>query len=64
MQIGQLYKIFETMGTPNEEDWPGVTSLRDWQPLFPQWKPKDLRDVSNSLPDPIWHEVTFLLDYT
>ena len=30
------------LGTPNEEVWPGVTSLQDWNPDFPVWPPLSL----------------------
>ncbi|KAI4997327.1 cyclin-dependent kinase B1-1-like [Hordeum vulgare subsp. vulgare] len=36
-ELQQLLHIFRLMGTPTEEDWPGVTALRDWHE-FPQWK--------------------------
>jgi len=29
-EIDQIFKIFNIMGTPNEENWPGVSSLRDF----------------------------------
>nr|CAB3488902.1 unnamed protein product [Digitaria exilis]CAB3490756.1 unnamed protein product [Digitaria exilis] len=29
------------LGTPSEEQWPGVSDLRDWHE-FPQWKPQSL----------------------
>jgi len=32
--IDQLSKIFSALGTPNEEIWPGVTSLPDYVPYF------------------------------
>nr|QBK88108.1 MAG: cyclin-dependent protein kinase [Marseillevirus LCMAC202] len=31
----QLYKIFQLLGTPTEEDWPGVTSLHNWETDYP-----------------------------
>ncbi|XP_054156118.1 cyclin-dependent kinase 1-like [Oppia nitens] len=37
-EIDQLFRIFRTMGTPNEETWPGVTTLPDYKPTFPFWK--------------------------
>jgi len=37
-EIDQLYKIFRLLGTPNEESWPGVTHLPDWNAAFPTWK--------------------------
>ena len=49
-QIGQLFQIFGTLGTPDERSWKGVTSLPDWQPHFPKWPPKSLHEV-NQLSD-------------
>lgn len=42
-EIGQLFKIFQLLGTPNDSTWPGVSTLRDYQPAFPQWRPKSLK---------------------
>lgn len=28
------------LGTPNEDTWPGVTSLPDFKSAFPKWPPK------------------------
>mmetsp|Transcript_1925 Transcript_1925/g.3051 ORF Transcript_1925/g.3051 Transcript_1925/m.3051 type:complete len:294 (+) Transcript_1925:61-942(+) len=36
-EIDELYKIFRMLGTPNEQSWPGVTSLQDWNESFPVW---------------------------
>lgn len=36
-EIDELYKIFRVCGTPNEEVWPGVTALQDWNDAFPVW---------------------------
>ncbi|KAL5102857.1 Cyclin-dependent kinase 1 [Taenia crassiceps] len=37
-EIDQLFHIFRTMGIPTEENWPGVTKLRDYNPTsFPSW---------------------------
>lgn len=44
-EIGQLYQIFQLRGTPDNEIWPGVTSLPEWQPLFPLWRAQDLTQV-------------------
>ena len=44
-EIGQLFKIFQIMGTPNEESWPGITKLKDYSINFPQWKPKKIKDL-------------------
>uniref|UniRef100_A0A453HPP2 Protein kinase domain-containing protein n=1 Tax=Aegilops tauschii subsp. strangulata TaxID=200361 RepID=A0A453HPP2_AEGTS len=40
-ELQQLLHIFKLLGTPTEEDWPGVTALRDWHE-FPQWKAQRL----------------------
>lgn len=34
-QIDELFRIFRTLGTPNEEMWPGVTTLPDYNAVFP-----------------------------
>jgi cyclin-dependent kinase 1 len=36
-EIDQLYKIFRQLGTPDEDVWPGVTQLQDWNAAFPIW---------------------------
>lgn len=35
-QIDELFRIFRVFGTPNEEMWPGVSLLRDYNPNFPR----------------------------
>lgn len=30
------------LGTPNEDIWPGVSTLPDYKSTFPQWHPVDL----------------------
>lgn len=30
------------LGTPNEETWPGVSTLPDYKSSFPQWAAQDL----------------------
>ena len=44
-EIGELFKIFQVMGTPNEENWPGVSKLPCYKASFPQWKKKFLKDI-------------------
>ena len=36
-EIGQLFRIFQILGTPNERIWPGVSSLPFYKCDFPQW---------------------------
>ncbi|CAG8585904.1 1871_t:CDS:2 [Acaulospora morrowiae] len=48
-EIEQLFMVFEVLGTPDEETWPGVTKFPDYNPNFPRWKPQKLRDFVPSL---------------
>lgn len=41
-QYAQLLLIFQTIGTPTEATWPGLTRLRDYSPVFPRWPPREL----------------------
>jgi len=37
-EIDEIFRIAKVMGTPNEENWPGVSELPEFQPsLFPTW---------------------------
>jgi len=47
-EIDQLYRIFRTLGTPNEGNWPGVSKLKDYKKTFPNWNSSPL---SNFLPN-------------
>ncbi|CAO3693987.1 unnamed protein product [Rhizopus stolonifer] len=40
-QIHQMFKIFQLLGTPSEDIWPGVTALPDYN-NFPVWEAQDL----------------------
>ncbi|XP_017891612.1 cyclin-dependent kinase 2-like [Ceratina calcarata] len=44
-EIDQLFRIFRTLGTPDENIWPGVTQLRDYTSMFPSWEPRSLDEV-------------------
>ena len=48
-EIDQLHCIFREIGTPSEEEWPGLASLPYWRNSFPQWKQKNLAYVAPSL---------------
>eukprot|EP00388_Colpodella_angusta_P004315 GDKJ01014342.1.p1 GENE.GDKJ01014342.1~~GDKJ01014342.1.p1 ORF type:complete len:326 (+),score=41.70 GDKJ01014342.1:34-1011(+) len=37
-EIDTIFKIFRTLGTPNETVWPGINQLPDMKPTFPKWK--------------------------
>lgn len=48
-EIDQIYKIFRTLGTPSEEEWPGCTNLQDWNPAFPRWPRLQIESVCRQL---------------
>ncbi|XP_070544558.1 cyclin-dependent kinase 1-like [Ptychodera flava] len=48
-EIDQLFRIFRTLGTPNEDSWPGVSSLPDYKPSFPSWKSNTLHTAVKNI---------------
>ena len=44
-EIGQIFKIFEKMGTPSEENLPGINNFPHFKSSFPQFKNKDLHSI-------------------
>jgi cyclin-dependent kinase len=47
-ELQQLLHIFKLFGTPNEEMWPGVSTLKNWHE-YPQWKPSTLSSAVPNL---------------
>lgn len=45
LTLPQLYKIFQLLGTPNENEWSGYTTLPDYQACFPKWTKKNMASV-------------------
>ena len=41
-EIDQLFRIFRTLGTPDDTIWPGVSKFPDYKSSFPQWERQDL----------------------
>ncbi|KAI8877313.1 cell division protein kinase 2 [Backusella circina FSU 941] len=52
-QIDELFRIFRMLGTPNEEVWPGISQLPDFNVNFPPWKPVNLKETLMKIGDPI-----------
>jgi len=50
-EIDELFRIFRTLGTPTEVTWPGVSSLPEYKPQFPQFEAQSLHKLINL--DPI-----------
>jgi cyclin-dependent kinase len=55
--------ICRILGTPNENDWPGVTSFPDFKPSFPKWNPTDVANIVTSLDEPGLRLLESLLVY-
>eukprot|EP00512_Aurantiochytrium_limacinum_P001057 CAMPEP_0171490534 /NCGR_PEP_ID=MMETSP0958-20121227/3353_1 /TAXON_ID=87120 /ORGANISM="Aurantiochytrium limacinum, Strain ATCCMYA-1381" /LENGTH=384 /DNA_ID=CAMNT_0012023843 /DNA_START=749 /DNA_END=1900 /DNA_ORIENTATION=- len=52
-EIDELFRIFRTLGTPDDSVWPGVTSLPDYQPIFPKWRARDIAKWAHGVVDPL-----------
>lgn len=50
-EIDQLFRIFRTLGTPDETVWPGVSQLPDYKSMFPRWDPRNLDEVVPNFED-------------
>lgn len=48
-EIDEIFRIFRTLGTPNESHWPGVTALPDYKMTFPQWRRNRIQDIAPKL---------------
>ncbi|KAF2837658.1 cyclin-dependent protein kinase [Patellaria atrata CBS 101060] len=62
-EIDEIFKIFKILGTPTEQDWPGVTSFPDFKPSFPKWQRQDIADVVPGLDDNGWDLLDAMLVY-
>jgi len=47
-EIDTIFKIFQKLGTPTTEQWPGVSDLPDFKPTFPKWKAKGWENIRNT----------------
>lgn len=43
--------LYSILGTPSEQDWPGVTSFPDFKPSFPKWARTDIASIVTNLDD-------------
>ncbi|XP_052718148.1 cyclin-dependent kinase 2-like [Crassostrea angulata] len=44
-EIDQLFRIFRTLGTPDESVWPGVSQLPDYKSSFPKWPQQSICSI-------------------
>lgn len=61
-ELGQLIKIFQVVGTPSEENWPGVTRLKFFSNKFPKFKAKKLKDLCPEFCDQACDLFSHLID--
>lgn len=47
-EIDTIFKIFQKLGTPNEQMWPGVSELPDFKPTFPRWPTRSWSAIRNT----------------
>jgi serine/threonine protein kinase len=48
-EIDTLFKIFQKLGTPNEQVWPGISELPDFKATFPKWPARGWANIRNTL---------------
>ena len=47
-EIDTIFKIFQKLGTPSEQVWPGVGELPDYKASFPKWPPRGWAQIRNT----------------
>jgi len=50
-EIGTVFKIMKTCGSPCHETWPGCKDLGHWKPTFPKWPSTDLQSIFSLRPE-------------
>lgn len=62
-EIDQIFRIFRILGTPDENMWPGVTSLPNFKSTFPKWNRRDLKKYIPKISDSAENLLSSLLAY-
>lgn len=44
-EIDLIFKIFMVLGTPDENEWAGITVMPNYKSTFPQWARKDFQSI-------------------
>jgi len=47
-EIDTIFKVFQKLGTPTTEMWPGLAELPEFKPTFPKWVPKGWANIRNT----------------
>lgn len=50
-EIDQLFRIFRTLGTPDDNIWHCVSEMPMYKSTFPKWPPQPLSNIIKSLPE-------------
>lgn len=48
-EIDQIFRIFRVLGTPTDKDWPSLKSCKKYQPMYPVYDKKPLKEVIPNL---------------
>jgi len=48
-EIDQLFKIFQKLGTPDNDIWKGVEEFPEYKTAFPKWRKKELSTIVKGL---------------
>ncbi|KAG1666708.1 Cyclin-dependent kinase 2 [Nymphon striatum] len=62
-EIDQLFRIFRSLGTPDERIWPGVTRLPDFKSSFPKWMSQEISKMIPMLDEDGLDLINKLLTY-
>lgn len=49
-EIATIFKIFRLLGTPDDTNWPGVRSLKNYSSTFPRWKGEGIASKVTGIP--------------
>lgn len=47
-EIDTIFKVFQKLGTPSTEQWPGLSELPEFKASFPKWPAKGWRNIRNT----------------
>jgi len=47
-EIDIIFKIFQKLGTPTPDMWPGLMDLPHFKPTFPKWRAKEWEKIRNT----------------
>merc|ERR1719444_707105 len=47
-EIDTIFKIFQKLGSPTEQMWPGLSELPDYKATFPRWRTRSWSNIRNT----------------